>query len=645
MKRDNQTKKTLERQKPAKKNENDEKANNKFTKDDEKTSKGKKMKSSTVDKGKVTVVGDNLKTNENKGSTSSNNLRVKKSDKDALGIFDHFNAKLKLFQRLNARPGLALDIDNDKIIYIKFKKSNQQIQVEKWGVQIFDPGMDRFKAMQLALTKIKSRIYKRGMKVYAGFFSPDVNIRHITLPKTKKKSDLESAIFFKNQNDLPNFNKESIWNYQILEEFSDEGVKKLNVLVITVSYDVVRMYMEILINVGMRPEKLVPRPIALATAYNAMVPDPDNDLVVVISAFFTQICYFRNGKLQFFRNAALGVSNIQKTMEEKDNGSLSMSDGLKKLTKAQEAAQEKDISTAIKERLFKKVKESRTEENSVIKMFSSEIKRSVDYINNLFPNEKIKRTFVSGVGIQEKEIMEHLQEQFHDSIVFLKPQFSKAETNTDRYGEYFNALGTSLQVGKEFNTIPAQYKSSQVFKNVNILLITFLFLCVAGAFSFSIFQKYDRVKNQNTLVQLGQQYEKLNPIQTKYDNTVLEYNMVQKDENKLLGFMKKTPELLQALRLFSNETPPFIILNEMKFEEYTPPKAAKNNKAQATKSNYKHKITVAGEIKSDFQMGDVILINFMNQLNDLNYFGDIKLTNKRKDMDKGLFEFWLELHL
>lgn len=582
---------------------------------------------------------------DKKEDKPANILKLKKSEVDARKVFDQFNSKLKLFKRLNARPGLAIDIDNDKITYIEFKKSNQKIQVEKCGVQTFDPGMDRYKAMQLTLTNLKSRIYKHGMKVYVGFFSPDINIRQIILPKTKKKSDLKSAIFFKNQNDLPNFSKESIWNYQISEEFSEEGVKKLRVLVVTVPHEVVRMYMEILINVGMRPEKLVPRPIALATAYNTMIPEPDNDLVVVISTFFTQICYFRNGKLQFFRNAALGVSNIQKAMEEKNNGSLSVNDELKKLAKKEEPVQKKDISTAIKERLFNKVKESKTEENSIIKMLYSEIKRSVDYINNIFPNEKIKRTFVSGIGIQEKEIMEYLQEQFNDSIVLLKPQFSSTEINTNRYGEYFNALGTSLQVGKEFDTIPFQYKSSQVFKNVNILLITLLFLSMAGAFSFSSFQKYDYVKHLNTLAQLGQQYQRLNPIQARYDDTILEYSEVQKDKNALLGFMKKTPELLEVLRLFSNETPPFIILNEVNFEEYIPPKAIKNNKVQATKSNYEYRITLAGQIKSDFQMGDVILINFMNQLNDLNYFEEIKMTNKRKEMDRGLFEFWLELLL
>ena len=123
---------------------------------------------------------------------------------------------------------------------------------------------------------------------------------------------------------------------------------------------------------------------------------------------------------------------------------------------------------------------------------------------------------------------------------------------------------------------------------------------------------------------------------------VFKYGSIQKDINGLLGFVKKTPELLDVLRLFTNETPPFIILNEMNFEEYIPPKAIKKNKAQV-QSNYKYRITLSGQINSDFQMGDVVLINFMNQLNDLNYFKEIKLTNKRKEIDRGLFEFWLEL--
>jgi len=587
---------------------------------------------------------NNKKANEKKANATSNNFRVNKSQMNTPKIIDQFNTKLNFANRLNARPCLALDIDNDKISYIKTRKSGRNIQVEQCGVQALDPDMDRFKAMQLTLTKLQSRLFRNGMKVYASFYSPDINIRHIILPKTKKKSDLENAIFFKNQSDLPNFDDDSIWNYQVLEEFLVEDNKKLKILVTTIPGEVVRQYMEILISSGLRPEKLVPRPIAVGTAYNAMVPEPDNDLVVVISTFFTQICYFRNGKLQFFRNAALGVANIQKVMEEKDNGSISINNDLKKLAEGNESNRSKDVTSAMKERLLKKIKESKDEENPVIKMLHLEIKRSIEYINNAYPNENVKRIFVSGSGIQLNEIMTYLNEQYKDLIFLLKPQFSSTEINTLRYGEYITALGTSLQVGKEFNIIPSQYKSLQIIKNLNILLTTFLLLSIGGAISVSSFQKYDYIKKQNTLAQLGQQYQKLYPVQTKYNEMVVKFGGIQQEISSLARFVNKRPELLEVMRLFSNETPPFIILNELNFEEYIPQKVGRKAKRDS-KPTYKYQITLSGQIKSDFQMGDVVLINFMNQLNDINYFKDIKLTNKRKEMDRNLFEFWLQFLL
>lgn len=636
------TKKKSNKKKSTKKKSSVNKTAARKSPNNKNNSRGRKVKSSTPDAAKVPT-SETPKNSNKKETTPANALKLNKSEMDSLHTFDQFNTKLSFTQRISARPSLAFDIDNDKICYVRVKKAGQKIQIEKCGIQTLDADMDRYKAIQLTLANLKSRIYKHGMKVYVSFYSPDINIRQIIVPKTKRKSDLESAIFFKNQNDLSNFNSESVWNYQILEEFSEEGTKKLKVLVTAIPYEVVRMYMEILIDVGLSPEKLVPRPFAVASAYNKMVPEPDNDLVVVISTFFTQMYYFRNGKLQFFRNAALGVSNIQKAMEEKNNGSPSADEELSKLSEKKESILKTDISASIKERLLKKVKESKAEESSVIKMLYSEIKRSVDYINLTYPTEKVKRTFITGSGIQVKEIMSYLQKQSSDSLILLKPQFSSTEINTNRYGEYFTALGTSLQAGKEFDTIPAQYKTSQVFKNINILLITLLFLTIAGAVSFSSYQKYDFIRNQNTLAQLGQQYQILNPIQTKYDDMVGKYNDVHKDKSELLGFVKRTPQLLEVLRLFSNETPPFIILNEMNFEEYVPSKASQKNKGDA--KNYKYQITVAGHIKSDFQMGDVVLINFMNRLNDLNYFEEIKLTNKRKDIDKDLFEFWLQLFL
>lgn len=594
--------------------------------------------------GKAVHTNDAGKANEKKSSAPLKNLKAKKSPANSLRILDQFNSKLNLANRLNARPYLALDIDNDKISYIKTKKSGQNIQIEQCGVQPLDPAIDRFKAMQITLTKLQSRVYQHGMKVFVSFYSPDINIRHIVVPKTKKKSDLKSAIFFKNQTDLPNFDDESIWNYQILEEFLEDDIKKLRILVTTIPGEVVKQYVEVLISTGLRPEKLVPRPIAIATAYNAMVPQTDNDLVVVISTFFTQICYFRNGKLQFFRNAAMGVSNIQKAMEEKNDDSLSMNDEQKKLTKENNSGQNGDTTSSLKERLLKKVKESKGDENPVIKMLHLEIKRSIDYINSAYPNDKVKRIFVSGSGIQLGEVIDYLQGQYNGALYLLKPQFSSTEVNTLRYGEYFTALGTSLQAGREFNTIPAQYKSRQLFKNLNILLTTFLFLSIGGAISVSSYQKYEYIKSQNTLAQLGQQYQILYPVQTKYNEMVINYGGVHQDINKLTGFVKKRPEVLEVMRLFSNETPAFIVLNEMNFEEYVPQRGSRKNRDNAQPS-YKYRITLSGQINSDFQMGDVVLINFMNRLNDLNYFKEIKLTNKRKEMDRNLFEFWLQMLL
>jgi hypothetical protein len=80
----------------------------------------------------------------------------------------------------------------------------------------------------------------------------------------------------------------------------------------------------------------------------------------------------------------------------------------------------------------------------------------------------------------------------------------------------------------------------------------------------------------------------------------------------------------------------------LNFDHYKQAKGSKKGKATP---KYKYTVTLSGQISSDFQMGDVVLINFMNHLNELNYFKEIKMTNKRKELDRDLFEFWLELYL
>lgn len=565
---------------------------------------------------------------------------LKKIKIEPVNVFDQFYKPLPFIKLLTARKYLILDIDIEKISYLVVKKSGSEVQVSKCGIQnLASNEVDRINSLKIALTNLRSRFFKSGMKVIASFSSADINIRQITLPKTKKKSDLDKVIHFKNENEVPNFNKDTICRYQVIKEFDDEGVIKILALVTTVPGEIVRNFLNALDKAGLKPEKLIPRPLSITATYSKMVPETECDLIAVISSDFTEICYSDFGRFMFFRKAALGSSDIQKAMKD---GSVTNSEvQAKKLNKSTNGNNGDDISSKIRAKLFQKIKDTHSDENPVIKMFLSEINRSIEFLSVRF-KQKVKRLFLSGGGAQINELVHYLQEQLDISVVLLQPQFSISESNPNRYSEYFTVLGTALHSDKKVDFIPSPYKKVQILKSLNILLIVVCAIVAVGMYHLKSLNKEDIQHNNELLTQVQNQYQRLNPVENRYNETVLDVSKIQQEKRGLQNFVRETPQVLEIMRLISNKIPSEIILNSAQFGNYRTTKYT-SKRGRETPPEFTYQLTLIGQIKSEYLMGDVILINFINELTDLKYFNKIQLKNKNKELDKGIFEFELIL--
>ena len=61
------------------------------------------------------------------------------------------------------------------------------------------------------------------------------------------------------------------------------------------------------------------------------------------------------------------------------------------------------------------------------------------------------------------------------------------------------------------------------------------------------------------------------------------------------------------------------------------------------KNDYLYKIDITGIITSDPLVADVTLINFVNHMNELDYFKHLELLNKQKDNELEITRFGLRL--
>jgi hypothetical protein len=372
-----------------------------------------------------------------------------------------------------------------------------------------------------------------------------------------------------------------------------------------------------------------------------MVPKTQNDLVAVVSTDFTELCYLDFGRFQFFRKVAIGTSKFADAKNE-DN-SVDIKTKLKKLSSTKDDKKNGDLSSKIRANLFEKIKDSKSNENPFIKMFLSEVKRSIEFLNNSY-SQKIERLFITGSGVKIAELISYLKEQLDIPVILLRPQFSLSEKDPNRYTDYFAVLGTALHLEKDVDFIPRQYKDVQIFKSLNILLILLFFIAGAALLYLNSYNQEEFKQNQKILAQQMEQYNILNPVEKEYNTRIMEIGKLQKEKQRLLAHIKEPPHLLEVMHLVSNEIPPEIIINALQFGNFRSEKYTVK-KGRETLPEFTYTVTLVGQVKSEYLMGDVILINFINHLTDLKYFKRIRLKNKTKELDRALFEFELNLFI
>gem|GEM_PF-2109554 len=572
------------------------------------------------------------------GNRTAPPMKVKPVQKQRIYLYDRFYEKLPFFKRLNSRWHLALDLDPDKIRYVVVRKAGEDIQVIKWGIQKFpSEERDRRKALQIALENVKSKVYKRGMDVTASIFSPEISIRQVIFPKMNKTADLKQAIYNKNIDDLKNFDEKSVWNYEILDELSSEGIEKYRLMIVAVPEEVISYYVNIFNNAKLELKTLIPRPAALQGTYRRMVFRPDRDLLIDIAYDLTQMCYLKNGELEMIRNVSIGSRNLEVTIRDQALKMDSKGEGEK------ESNDRVEKPSQLRSRLLDKIKDLKSKQNPVLHTFFSEILRSLAYIQGRNVQQYIERIFITGYGIRKESLLPYLKGRLSMPMFVLTPQFVDLDKRTIEYSGFFSTIGTVLQERPVFNLLPASYKSRFVLRKLNYLLITIIIVLFFGLGYLSVRQKAIILDKQSLAEKYRTEYSNLNPIEKKYKEVLQQIAVINKKNQELKGYVKSKPYIIQVLRLFSNETPRNIHLNKIQFIKLTA--NTQNTKGSSFHNDYTYQIDIEGFIQIDPLMGDVTLINYINHLKDLKYFKHMELLNKLKDPELSITKFGLRLYL
>ena len=237
-----------------------------------------------------------------------------------------------------------------------------------------------------------------------------VNIRRISVP-SMPKAELKEAVRWEIKGQLPFPVETAQIDFHILDEFVEDNVKKLDLMVVACPNHLIEQTLSIARGAGLQPVHLDVGPFALWDAFLVWgrVKEGEEVALIDLGADKTAIHLFKGGILQFSREVTPAGADITRAIMD---GLLPGEEPDILYKKAERIKQELGIPS--------EAHDERTVDDSinlskisflvrpVLERLTAEIGRSLDYYRNQFFVEQINRVLLTGGEANLKNIASYL---------------------------------------------------------------------------------------------------------------------------------------------------------------------------------------------------------------------------------------------
>jgi type IV pilus assembly protein PilM len=305
-----------------------------------------------------------------------------------------------------------------------------------------------------------------------------VNLIRLPLPSMPRVELLE-AIRWEIKDRLPFSIETARIDFHILDEFVEEGVKKLDLMVVVCPTDLIHRTLSVAEGAGLQPVHLDVAPFALWNAFALQEQTEREEVVALIDlgSEKTGIHLFKDGGLQFSREVSPGGKDITHAImeglgHEVDPGSLHEED--EKIKQTVGIRLESDDSETLGG-VLRSIDQTRSENESpppstslwmrpVLERLVTEIGRSLDYYRSQFNVERVNRVLLTGGGANLKNMAAYLSRELHLPVEKFSPitkipfDANRIDVSlVDQRGSDFTvALGLALPEPKRIEFLPVR---------------------------------------------------------------------------------------------------------------------------------------------------------------------------------------------
>jgi len=474
----------------------------------------------------------------------------------------------------------GVSIDTDTLKYVLLTTQNRRYVLKNAGIVHFDEDIKADPAQVTEFVRktlhqaIPAELWKN-CSFSTIIRGTNVSIKKVSLPKMAK-NEMKEAIIWNARKDLPFEAEDTLFDYKILGDVTEQGIEKTEVLVGAVDSSLLNEHLGRYASLDIEPVKVLTVPLALFFNYLNYVGDDgdDNSVVIDIGSRVSNIVFINKGSLQFAREIAIGGDDITEALV----GTISTSDGMVKITR--DEAEKLKLEYGIPEEGTASLTENGISLNQLSSMMrpslerlQTQIQRSLDYYRSKFPYGEPDKIFLSGGTARMKHFVEYLSESMGREVEILNPLKNVAvdpelAEKIDPYAmapSFSTIMGTVYAKQLDINLLPHEMKMKPVWKKqVKILTWAAVFLFIVMGF-FTIMAASEAGSVQNTVDELDTRLrqatrnERIVAFQAEYDQLNARNNMFQTNIQQYSGDLI----LVEYLKLLSKLTPNYITLNSV----------------------------------------------------------------------------------
>jgi len=448
----------------------------------------------------------------------------------------------------------------------------------------------------------------KGAKIIAIINCPQTCTRKIVTPQMPKK-ELAQAIRWEAKNAIPFSIDEALMDFEILDEITEKGVKKLVVAVSASPQKTVNKFLSLFTQAGIEISAMIPIALSLQNLIAISKEKQESNIAIVeMGASITELNIFQKGRLAFSRKLPIAGDDITKAM----TSTLMSSQGKVELTleEAEKIKKEQGIPSGEGvEEIDGKILSSQILAlvRPCVEQFASEIERSFDFFREESHGEQVNKIVLFGGGAQLKGLIAFLHNEL-DIAVEMGNSFegiqslSKIENDKENAGIRFDlAIGAVLMKSDKINLLPVEVKEKTKrfveYLSIQVIVVGVVMALLLIAIGLNI--------------QLGANYKKMAAFNFEQRTFVSQLEAMRSTlvANQILNVH---PYWEDVLREISNTIEPGMYLTEL---------SMKNDKV-----NFKGVI-----LKSD-QGEQALLSNFMITLEE-GIFRHVSLVTSKKEAE------------